>query len=78
MMKLNSANRWEVTLKELVKLCDGEYWLPVNSSDIYLKVSDISPNGSWNDCKRVFGTGKQTLNIEIEYDYIEKEKNNEV
>ena len=76
-MKLNSANRWEVTLKELVKLCDGEYWLPVNSSDIYLKVSDISPNGSWNDCKRVFGTGKQTLNIEIEYDYIEKEKNNE-
>ncbi|CAK7036769.1 MAG: hypothetical protein PARBA_04082 [Parabacteroides sp.] len=26
MMKLNSANRWEVTLKELVKLCDGEYF----------------------------------------------------
>ncbi|MBQ2886843.1 MAG: hypothetical protein IJE43_24280, partial [Alphaproteobacteria bacterium] len=66
-----SANKWEDTPKELIKLCDGEYWLPVNSFEIYFKVSDIYPNGSWNDCKRVFGTGKQTLNIEIEYDYIE-------
>lgn len=72
-----SANKWEDTPKELIKLCDGEYWLPVNSSEIYFKVSDIYPNGSWNDCKRVFGTGKQTLNIEIEYDYLEEEKNNE-
>lgn len=76
-MKLNSANRWEVTLKELVKLCDGEYWLPVNSSDIYLKVSDISPNGWWNDCNRVFGTDKQTLSIVLEYDYWEEEEDNE-
>ena len=41
-----SANKWADTPKEQIKLCDGEYWLPVNSSDIYLKVSDISPN-SW-------------------------------
>lgn len=72
-----SANKWEVTPKELVKLCDGEYWLPVNSSDIFFRVSDIYPNGSWNDCKRVFGTGKQTLSIEIEYDYLEEEKDYE-
>ena len=72
-----SVNKWEVTPKELVKLCDGEYWLPVNSSRIFFKVSDICPNGSWNDCKRVFGTGKQTLSIEIEYDYKEEEKDNE-
>ena len=72
-----SDNKWEVTPKELVKLCDGEYWLPVNSSDIFFRVSDIYPNGSWNDCKRVFGTGKQTLSIEIEYDYLEEEKDYE-
>lgn len=80
-MKLNamngSTNKWEVTSKELVTLCDGEYWLPVNSSEIYFKVSDIYPNGSWNDCKRVFGTGKQNLSIEIEYDYLEEEKDYE-
>ena len=40
-----SANKWDLTPKELVKLYDGEYWLPVNSSKIYFKVSDISPNG---------------------------------
>ena len=72
-----STNKWEVTSKELVTLCDGEYWLPVNSSEIYFKVSDIYPNGSWNDCKRVFGTGKQNLSIEIEYDYLEEEKDYE-
>ena len=72
-----SANKWEVTPKELVKLCDGEYWLPVNSSEIFFRVLDIYPNGSWNDCKRVFGTGKQTLSIEIEYDYLEEEKDDE-
>ena len=36
-MKPNGANKWEVTPKELVKLCDGEYWLPVNSSEIFLE-----------------------------------------
>jgi len=76
-MKPNGANKWELTPKELVKLCDGEYWLPVNSSEIFFRVSDIYPNGSWNDCKRVFGTGKQTLSIEIEYDYWEEENDNE-
>lgn len=80
-MKLNvmngSDNKWEVTPKELVKLCDGEYWLPVNSSEFFFRVLDIYPNGSWNDCKRVFGTGKQTLSIEIEYDYLEEEKDYE-
>ena len=72
-----SGDKWEVIPKELVKLCDGEYWLPANSSEIYFKVSDIYPNGSWNDCNRVFGTGKQTLSIEIEYDYLEEEKDYE-
>ena len=72
-----SANKWDVTPKELVKLYDGEYWFPVNSSEIYFKVSDIYPNGSWNDCKRVFGTDKQTLSIEIEYDHWEEEEDNE-
>lgn len=62
-----SANKWDVTPKELVKLYDGEYWLPINSSKIYFKVSDISPNGWWNDCNRVFGTDKQTLSIVLEY-----------
>lgn len=80
-MKLNamneSANRWNVTPKERVKLCDGEYWLPVNSAEIYFKVLDIYPNGLWNDCKRVFGTGKQTLSIEIGYDHLEEEIDNE-
>ena len=76
-MKPNGANKWEVTPKELVKLCDGEYWLPVNSSEIFFRVSDIYPNGSWNDCKRVFGTGKQTLSIEIEYDNLGEEKDYE-
>lgn len=72
-----SANKWDLTPKELVKLYDGEYWSPVNSSEIYFKVSDIYPNGSWNDCKRVFGTDKQTLSIEIEYDHLEEENDNE-
>jgi hypothetical protein len=72
-----SANKWDLTPKELVKLYDGEYWLPVNSSEIYSKVSDISPNGWWNDCNRVFGTDKQTLSIELEYDYWEEEEDNE-
>lgn len=72
-----SANKWELTPKELVKLCDGEYWLPVNSSEIFFRVSEISPNGWWNDCNRVFGTGKQTLSIVLEYDYWE-EDNKEV
>ena len=72
-----SGDKWEVIPKELVTLCDGDYWLPVNSSKIYFKVSDIYPNGSWNDCNRVFGTGKQTLSIEIEYGYLEEEKDNE-
>ena len=72
-----SANKWDATPKELVKLRDGEYWLPVNSSKIYFKVSDISPNGWWNDCYRVFGTGKQTLSIVLEYDYWEEEEDNE-
>ena len=76
-MKPNGANKWEVTPKELVKLCVGEYWLPVNSSEIFFRVSDIYPNGSWNDCKRVFGTGKQTLSIEIEYDNLGEEKDYE-
>ena len=76
-MKPNGGNKWEVTPKELVKLCDGEYWLPVNSSEIFFRVSDIYPNGSWNDCKRVFGTGKQTLSIEIEYDNLGEEKDYE-
>ena len=76
-MKPNGANKWEVTPKELVKLCDGEYWLPVNSSEIFFRVSDIYPNESWNDCKRVFGTGKQTLSIEIEYDNLGEEKDYE-
>ena len=72
-----SGDKWEVIPKELVKLCDGEYWLPANSSEIYFKVSDIYPNGSWNDCNRVFGTGKQTLSIEIEYDNLGEEKDYE-
>ena len=72
-----SVNKWELTPKELVKLCDGEYWLPVNFSKLFLKVSDISPNGWWNDCNRVFGTDKQTLSIVLEYDYWE-EDNEEV
>ncbi len=72
-----SANKWADTLKEQIKLCDGEYWLPVNSSEIYLKVSDISPNGWWNDCNRVFGTDKQTLSIVLEYDYWEEAEDNE-
>ena len=72
-----NVNKWKVTPKELIKLCDGEYWLPVNSSEIYFKVSDIYPNGSWNDCNRVFGTDKQTLSLEIEYDHLEEEKDYE-
>lgn len=72
-----SANKWDLTPKELVKLYDGEYWLPVNSSEIYSKVSDIYPNGWWNDCNRVFGTDKQTLSIELEYDYWEEEEDND-
>lgn len=72
-----SANKWDVTPKELVKLRDGEYWLPVNFSKLFLKVSDISPNGWWNDCNRVFGTDKQTLSIVLEYDYWEEEEDNE-
>ena len=72
-----SDNKWEVTPKELVKLCDGEYWLPVNSSEIFFRVSEIYPNGLWNDCERIFGTSKQTLSIEIEYDFLEEEKDDE-
>lgn len=72
-----SANKWDATPKELVKLRDGEYWLPVNFSKLFLKVSDISPNGWWNDCNRVFGTDKQTLSIVLEYDYWEEEEDNE-
>ena len=72
-----SDNKWDVTPKELVKLRDGEYWLPVNFSKLFLKVSDISPNGWWNDCNRVFGTDKQTLSIVLEYDYWEEEEDNE-
>ena len=72
-----SANKWDITPKEFVKLCDGEYWLPVNFSKLFLKVSDISPNGWWNDCNRVFGTGKQILSIVLEYDYWEEEEDNE-
>ena len=60
-----------------VKLRDGEYWLPVNFSKLFFKVSDISPNGWWNDCNRVFGTDKQTLSIVLEYDYWEEEEDNE-
>ena len=72
-----NGDKWEVIPKELVTLCDGDYWLPVNSSEIFFRVSDIYPNGSCNDCNRVFGTGKQTLSIEVEYDYLEEEKDYE-
>lgn len=69
-----NINKLEVASRGLFILCDGDYWLPVCSSEIYINVSDIYPNGFWNNQKRVFGTGKQSLNICFEYDFSEEEK----
>lgn len=68
-----SVNRWDNFPKELVSLCDGDYWLPASSSKIYATVTDFYPNGLWNDYKRVFGTGKQALNMYLEYDDFEED-----
>lgn len=68
-----SVNRWDSFPKELVSLCDGDYWLPASSSKIYATVTDFYLNGFWNDYKRVFGTVKQALNMHLEYDDFEED-----
>ena len=68
-----NVNIWESFPKELVSLYDGDYWLPASSSKIYATVTDFYPNGFWNDYKRVFGTGKQALNMYLEYDDFEED-----
>ena len=69
-----SVNEWDVAPKELVKLRDGEYWLPVNSYGINFKISDIHLCNVWDDPNRVFGTCKQTLSIELEFDGLQQEE----
>ena len=69
-----SVNEWDVAPKELVMLCDGEYWLPVNTYGINFKISDIYLYNIWEDPNRVFGTGKQTLSIQLEFDGLKQEE----
>ena len=63
---------WEGNPIKKMVLTDGEYWVPVCSSKIYVNASDIYPSSFWDDQKRKFGTGTQKLNIRMEYSYVFK------
>lgn len=59
--------------KKLVTLSDGKYWLPVRLENIYTAVTEIYPNGIYEDVNRVFGTGKRVLNIRFDYECFEND-----